>query len=120
LQLPSAVQTMIAERKLDMGHARPLVGLDEADARMLAQQCIQEQWSARKMEQEAKRMANKARRTPSPTPDANIAALQDELTRHLGLPVVLAHKNNGSGELKIRYGRAEELDGVLQRLRKQV
>lgn len=120
LQLPSVVQTMIAERKLDMGHARPLVGLDAADARMLAQQCIQEQWSARKMEQEAKRMANKARRTPSPTPDANIAALQDELTRHLGLPVVLAHKNNGSGELKIRYGRAEELDGVLQRLRKQV
>ena len=119
LQLPESVQTMIAERTLDMGHARPLVGLDAADARMLAQQCKQEQWSARKMEQEAKRIANKSTQRNAAAPDANITALQDELSRHLGLSVVLAHKNNGSGELKIRYGRTEELDGVLQRLRKQ-
>lgn len=118
LQLPDAIQTMIGERQLNMGHARPLVGLETRQAESLAKQCIQHQWSARKMEEEAKR-ALKSLQHPTELKqvDADVLALQEELTQHLGLSVQLSCKKNGSGELKIRYGRAEELDGVLKRLR---
>jgi len=47
-----------------------------------------------------------------------VAALQEELTRRLGLPVTLNCRRNGSGELRIAYTRPEELDGVLKRLRR--
>ncbi|MDQ6953167.1 MAG: hypothetical protein Q9M15_06555 [Mariprofundaceae bacterium] len=40
-------------------------------------------------------------------------ALQEELTQYLGLSIQLSCKKKSSGELKIRYGRAEELDGLL-------
>jgi len=118
LQLPDSIQTMIGERQLNMGHARPLVGLETRQAEALAKECIKQQWSARKMEEEAKRALKKLQK-PAVTKvvDADVLALQDELTQQLGLVVQLSCKKNGSGELKISYGRAEELDGVLKRLR---
>ena len=120
LQLPPSIQALIGERTLSMGHARPLVGMDSTEAENLAKECIKHGWSARKMEQEAKKITLKPKEKElAPKTDPDVQALQDELTRHLGLMVTLDCKKDGSGNLKIRYGRAEELDGVLKRLRKQ-
>jgi len=117
LQLPVSIQEMIEQRLLSMGNARPLVGLDVGKAEALARKCIAEQWSARQMEKEAKRVLHACvSHAPEPI-DADIIALQDELMRTLGLPISLNCNKNGSGELKISYARAEELDGVLKRLR---
>jgi len=121
LQLPASIQEMIEQRLLSMGNARPLVGLDTHKAEALARQCVAEQWSARQMEKEAKRALNEHVSGVSGKPvDADVAALQDELTRTLGLPVSLHCKKNGSGELKISYSQAQELDGVLKRLRARI
>lgn len=121
LQLPVSIQRMIEDRELDMGHARPLVGLPASKAEKLARECIAQDWSARQMEKEAKRAAQEGQQdSPAKAVDADVAALQDELTRKLGLHVVLNCKRNGSGELKIAYTRPEELDGVLQRLRSKL
>jgi len=120
LQLPLSIQEMIEQRQLTMGNARPLVGLDANKAEVLARKCIAEQWSARQMEKEAKRVLHDhVEYAPMPI-DADVAALQDELMRTLGLPVTLHCKKNGSGELKISYSRAQELDGVLRRLRASI
>jgi ParB family chromosome partitioning protein len=118
LQLPLSIQEMIEQRLLAMGNARPLVGLDTAKAEALARKCVAEQWSARQMEKEAKRVLHDHTSQVSEVAiDADVAALQDELMRTLGLPVTLRCKKNGSGELRISYSRAQELDGVLRRLR---
>ncbi|MDQ6956492.1 MAG: ParB/RepB/Spo0J family partition protein [Mariprofundaceae bacterium] len=117
LQLPMSIQKMIEQRLLTMGNARPLVGLDANKAEVLARKCVAEQWSARQMEKEAKRVLHDhVEHAPMPI-DADVTALQDELMSTLGLPVTLHCKKNGSGELKISYSRAQELDGVLRRLR---
>lgn len=119
LQLPEQIQKMIEDRLLSMGHARPLVGLERSSAVALAKSCIEHDWSARQMEREAKRAANtKSHKPESKQTDADVAALEDELSRKLGLPVALSCKKNGSGELRIAYTRPQELDGVLKRLRK--
>ncbi|PJC70978.1 MAG: chromosome partitioning protein ParB, partial [Zetaproteobacteria bacterium CG_4_8_14_3_um_filter_59_5] len=119
LQLPEKVQKMIDNRELDMGHARPLIGLSEHVAGQLAEQCVAHGWSARQMEAQAKKAQASApeRKPAGQVMDADVAALQDELTRRLGLSVEIVCKKNGGGELKIRYTRAAELDGVLSRLR---
>jgi len=118
MQLPASVQQMIEKRELTMGQARPLVGLDAARAETLAASCVKHGLSARQMEKEAKR-STKQEIVKAKMEDADVLALQDELTRKLGLPVNLMCRKNGSGELKIGYTRPEELDGVLSRLRQQ-
>lgn len=116
LQLPDRIQNMIENRELSMGQARPLVGLPLPVADELARHCVVRGWSARVMEREAK----KAAKSPAARPkmeDADILALQDELTRKLGLPVEIKCRKSGSGELRIHYTRPVELDGVLRKLR---
>jgi len=119
LQLPEVIQKMIEDRKLSMGHARPLVGLERSRAIELARHCIEHEWSARQMEREAKKAAQQGtKKAVAHEIDADVAALQDELSRTLGLPVVFQCKKSGAGELRIAYTRPEELDGVLKRLRR--
>jgi len=117
LQLSEKIQGMIERRLLTMGQARPLVGLDQNVAEALALQCVSEGMSARQMEQAARKACKKTEGKVSKEPDADVLALEDELSRKLGLAVVLNGKSNGSGEIRIRYGAAEELDGVLRKLR---
>jgi len=119
LQLPEQIQKMIEDRQLSMGHARPLVGLEKAAAISLAKSCMEHDWSARQMEREAKKAAsNKGQAAKVKTADADVAALEEDLSRRLGLPVSFSCRKNGSGELRISYTRPQELDGVLTRLRK--
>lgn len=121
LLLPESVQQLIENRSLEMGHARPLIGLPADKAEHLAKKCIAKGWSARQMEGEAKKAVRPAshKRAVAQTMDADVAALQEELTRSLGLPVEVRCKASGAGELRIRYTRPEELDGVLARLRQR-
>jgi len=117
LQLSPVIKEMLENRELSMGQARPLVGLPTHVAESLARHCISKGWSARQMELEAKRAAKETVNKPKQEPDADVLALQDELTRKLGLPVEISCRKNGSGELKIAYTRPVELDGVLRKLR---
>jgi len=117
LQLAEPIQKMIEDRQLGMGHARPLVGLERSIAISLAKDCINHEWSARQMEREANKAMRKKDAKPK-TVDADVAALEDELSRKLGLPVTFTCRKNGSGDLRIAYTRPQELDGILQRLRR--
>jgi len=119
LQLPDKIQKMIENRELGMGHARPLIGLPPARSEKLATECVAMGWSARQMEQHARKGIEISTPVKSASGmDPDIAALQDELTRTLGLTVELRCKKNGAGEMRIRYTRPSELDGVLSRLRR--
>jgi len=119
LQLPDQIQKMIEDRQISMGHARPLVGVERAAAVALARSCIEHDWSARQMEREAKKAASAKSGKPRVAAiDADVAALEEELSRKLGLPVAFQCRKNGSGELRVSYTRPEELDGVLKRLRR--
>ncbi|MDX2103114.1 MAG: ParB/RepB/Spo0J family partition protein [Alphaproteobacteria bacterium] len=121
LTLPNSIQSMIREGRLSAGHARALVGLPDAEA--LAQQVVTKGLSVR----EAERLAQgrKGRRAepgtpPPPTPaaawDADIAALQQDISTLLGLQVVIDHDPKGRGRVVIHYGSLEQLDDVIARL----
>jgi len=117
LQLSELIRNMIEKRELSMGQARPLIGLPAQIGEQIARQCVEQGWSARQMEREAKKAAKEPTATTKKEVDADVLALQDELTRKLGLPVDIICKKNGSGEMRIRYTQAAELDGVLRKLR---
>lgn len=117
LLLPEAIQAMLEQRKLNMGQARPLVGLESTLAITLAKACIEKGWSARQMEKAAKKETHPKR---APEIDTDILALQEDLSRHLGLKVALMRKKDGSGELKVSYNNKQELDHVITCLRKGI
>jgi len=120
LQLSESIQSHIERRDLNMGQARPLVGLPESTAEQLARMCIELGWSARQMEKEARKAARAPAEVRRKTVDADVIALQEELTRKLGLAVEIVSKKDGAGEMRISYTQAAELDGVLQKLRSEL
>ncbi len=118
LSLADGVQAMLVDNKLDMGHARTLVGLDAAQQVMLANQIVQEGLSVRQAEALAKK-ANTESAPKAPTAQEknhDILALENSLSEQLGATVSIAAKANGAGTLKINYVDLNQLDALIQRI----
>jgi ParB family transcriptional regulator, chromosome partitioning protein len=120
LTLPEEIKAMVADGRLSMGHARALVGLAAEPALALAQAIVRDDLNVRQAERAAKppeetqfvtQKARGGRRR-----DANIVALERELSEALGLKVEIAFDGK-RGALTIRYASLDQLDDVLNRLR---
>ena len=121
LTLPQAVLDHLEAGRLDMGHARALVGRDDAEA--LAQRAVEQKLSVREVEKLARRPAGdatgrrQARGARDPSKDADIVAVQNHLEEFLGLPVrIAADTDPRSGAVTIRYRTLDQLDLICQRL----
>jgi len=121
LSLPAAVLGYLESGRLDMGHARALVGRDDAEA--LAEKAVNENLSVREVEKLARRASaeaapgRKQRTARDPANDADIAAVQNQLEEVLGLPVrIAADTDPRSGAVTIRYRTLDQLDLICQRL----
>jgi ParB family chromosome partitioning protein len=120
LTLPDEIKAMVADGRLSMGHARALVGLAAEPALALAQAIVRDDLSVRAAERAAKpteetqfltRKGRGGRKR-----DANIVALERELSAALGLKVEIAFDGT-RGALTIRYDSLDQLDDVLKKLR---
>ena len=125
LALPDDVLALVAGNDLSMGHARALIGHDDASS--LAKQAMKEQLSVRAVEQLVRgdtdispvptmRTGQSAARQPGAA-DADIAAVQAHLEEFLGLTVrIKSDADPRSGAVTIRYRTLDQLDLVCQRL----
>ena len=119
LNLPEDVQERVSDGSLSMGHARALLALDSPDAISAAcRKVINEGLSVRQAEQLSSAAKTK-KKSSAPTPkDPNIAHLEDELRRTLGTKVAVKHASSGGGKIEIEYFNLDELDRILEVLRK--
>lgn len=120
LALPDSVRNLLATNQLSAGHGRALVGLNNAE--QLAKDIIRKGLSVREAENLARRHTQEGEAggksaTASSKKDPNTAALEKELSDHLGLSVLINDKR-GKGRLTIQYATLEQLDAVLEKLRK--
>ncbi len=118
LTLPEEVQGFLAEGGLTAGHARALVG--QTHAAPIARVIIERGLNVRETEALVKRgvletKAAKPVSTGGAGKDADTAALEDDLSEVLGLPVEIKDAG-GAGELRIRYKTLEQLDDLCRRL----
>ncbi len=115
LKLPKDVREMVTGGQLTAGHARTLITADDPQA--LAKQIIDQGLSVREAEKLGQSGGlSKKPATPEPEPkDADTLAIEKQLSDHLGLKVVIDHRESG-GKLEIRYRTLEQLDAVLTRL----
>lgn len=120
MELPAEIKALLEARKLDMGHARALLTLPPKQAIELARQAAEHGWSVRELE-EAVRVSQeeprgKAKKAAAAR-DANIDALERDLSERIGARVSIAHGRQGRGKLTIHYHSLDELDGILARIR---
>jgi ParB family transcriptional regulator, chromosome partitioning protein len=119
LTLPEPVLELLRAGKMTAGHARALVTAENAES--LARQVVDRDLSVRQTEQLARAAAAPGvARAPAPrlpAKDADTRALEEDLTANLRLKVTIDHRpGQQAGEIRIRYGTLEELDGLCQLL----
>lgn len=121
LDLPSTILELVVEEKLSMGHARALLGSD--DATRLAMVVIKQGLSVRATEALVKkaRTGDSPKSTPAKGGDsavsADIRAVETHLGDLLGLKVKINQKSaSGAGSVTFEYGSLDQLDMLCQRL----
>jgi ParB family transcriptional regulator, chromosome partitioning protein len=112
LKLTKPVQELITTNKLDAGHARILVGLDDQDE--LANLIVERGYSVRQVEAMIRERTASAPREPR-SKDPNSRAFEKRLTDALGLQVTLNQRGDG-GVLHIRYSNLDQLDDIARKL----
>lgn len=115
--LPVTVHNWLAAGQLSMGHARAL--LMAPDAEMLGRQIVAKGLSVRQTEALV-RAANKPHKPAAVAREhgggnADISALERQLSDLLGLKTQIQHEGN-KGSITLHYSTLEQLDMICQRL----
>ncbi|MBU0500684.1 MAG: ParB/RepB/Spo0J family partition protein [Gammaproteobacteria bacterium] len=124
LELNDDVKEMIESRRIEMGHARALLGLKDAEQSKAARQVADGGLSVRETEelvrnlQSSKTEESKEAGNPgSRRTDPDVQRLIDGLSEKIGAAVHLQQGKGGKGKLVIAYNSLEELDGILDHIR---
>ena len=114
LKLPDGVQELIRNGGLSAGHARALIGRD--DALKLAKQIIAKAMSVRAVEALVKKSGQAKSPRKAAVKDADTRAAEAELSDALGLGVSIQVGRGEAGELRIAYRTLDQLNDVRRRL----
>jgi ParB family transcriptional regulator, chromosome partitioning protein len=121
LALPDPVIDLVETGALSMGHARALIGAEDAVA--LARAAVDGGLSVREVEKLVRKRQRgdseprRARTGSQSAETADIIAVQAHLEEFLGLPVkIMADADPRSGTVTIRYRTLDQLDLICQRL----
>lgn len=122
LKLPSAVQILLAEHRLAMGHARAVLGLATAEQQIeVAEKAAAQGLSVRQVEALVQELTSDRPKTGSGPKrdhpvDPNVRAAVDELERVLGTRVRVVELSDQRGRIEIEYYSQEELDRLYQHI----
>jgi ParB family chromosome partitioning protein len=111
LSLPEAVLKLIEIQKLTAGHAKILVGLD--NAKFVANKIIEKNLSVRQSENFVKIFKTKKHSLKS-FKDANLQALESSIREKIGLNVLIKNKKNNTGSLVLEYKGLDQLNKIIE------
>ncbi len=115
INLAAPVQQLLLQGKIDMGHARALLGLSAAKQIQLANLVAQKGLSVRQTERLAKQQ-EKTTHKKTAKPDRDLIRFQEELSEKLGTTVRINSGKRGTGKLIINYSSLDELDSLISKL----
>ena len=128
LNLAEPVQTMLMAGDIDMGHARALLSLDKATQITAANQIAAKKMSVREAESLVKKLSaefNLVTQKPKKEKSRDVRRVEEELSDLLMAEVEVRVKKRVKrlgkmeemGELSIRFGSLDELNGLIDKLR---
>ena len=111
LTLPNEVINLIEAKKLTAGHAKILVGLDNAI--FVANKIIEKKLSVRQSENFVKIFKNKKQKT-NLSKDANIQDLESSLSEKVGLNVIIKNNKRNKGTITFSYKEIDQLNKIIE------
>ena len=110
LTLPAKLIEMIRIGKISQGHAKILIGLENAI--LLAEKIVKKKLSVRQAENLVRLLKNSSSKFYR-SKDSNIIATENELADKIGMRVILNNKKNNSGTLSFQYKGIDQLDRLI-------
>src|ERR1041385_2044784 len=121
LRLPEDIQQLVESEKLSMGHARALLGVDDADIqRKLANKIIEKGFSVRETERAIKNIISgvkpeSANVSANLQEDPNLKAAEVKLQRRLSSKVqIMINQASGAGKIEIKFYDQKDLNRIYE------
>ena len=111
LSLPPEVIKLIETQKLSAGHAKILVGLENAS--FVANKIVEKQLSVRQAESFVKIFKSKKLKRTN-TDDPNIKDLENSISNKIGLNVLIQNKKNNKGKISFEYKSLDQLNKIIE------
>ena len=115
LTLPDEVIKLIETQKLTAGHAKILVGLENAS--FVASKIIEKKLSVRQAENFVKIFKNKKQKS-SKSKDTNIIALELSISNQIGINVDIQNNKRNKGKISFEYQDLEQLNKIIEIIKK--
>lgn len=122
LRLPAEVQLGLRDKRVDMGHARALLSIDDPSVQLkLYNQIVKEGLSVRKVEELAKAYRDNAgepvesgkKSHSKPQPNHDFDILRDHLSRRFSTPVQFSCDKSGKGKITFTFKNEGELERLI-------
>ncbi|MDT4289454.1 ParB/RepB/Spo0J family partition protein [Methylomonas sp. MO1] len=115
LELAGEVKGMLGKGLLEMGHARALLGLDEAKQVEIANKAVKHGLTVRAVEKLV-REQHEDKPAAVKKIDPDTLRLQRDLSERTGAKVEINHQSSGKGKLIFTYTSLEELEGIIKKI----
>ena len=115
LTLPQEVIDLITHEKISQGHAKILVGLENAV--LLAKKIVSKKLSVRQAESLVRLIRNK-KNYLTKRKDPNILNIEEELSNKIGMRVFIKNKRNNTGMISLEYKAVDQLDRLVSIIKK--
>ena len=121
LNLTEVVKQMLADGKIDMGHARALLALSGAEQIQAANEIVAKDLSVRETERLVARLAGQDKQGKEEKPakkekSADDRILEERLADSIGAPVHLVYGKKGRGRIVIDFADLDDLDALIAKL----
>ena len=112
LNLPDEVLKLVEEKKISAGHAKILVGLE--NALFIATKIIEKKLSVRQTENFVKIFKKKKNPLRKSSKDSNILSLESDVRDKIGMNVHINNKKNNSGSVSFDYKDLNQLNRLIE------
>ena len=110
LSLPQKIIESIIDEKISQGHAKILVGVENAE--LLAEKIISKKLSVRQAEALV-RFTKSSKSTFKKNKDSNIQDIENQLMEKIGMRVYVNNKKNNSGTLTFKYKGLDQMERLI-------
>ena len=119
LRLPAEIQLGLRDRKLDMGHARAILSVEDPKIQLkLYKQVIKEGLSVRAVEELGRKLAggenHEAPAKVKSEKSADIRMLEKDFTSYFSMPVKVSRSQSGKGSVTFKFASDDELHQLVK------
>jgi ParB family chromosome partitioning protein len=117
-KLSPVAQELLESGRIEMGHARALLTIEESLQKVLAEEIASKQLSVREVERlVARQDGSRKQKQTQRKRDPNTIKLEKEISETLGARVGISHNKKGIGKLVINFKNLDQLQGILEKIK---